>query len=69
MLDAIVTFGLVAAAAVYVAWRLFLSRKAKQRIRGLLNGQAECCPADEASGQCPGGCSGCDHAAPAPRQR
>jgi hypothetical protein len=64
MIDAIVTYAVVACAATFVAWRFFLPARLKLRIRhGLAGTKAPCAPEPE-SGQCGVGCSGCSLASP-----
>ena len=56
MIDAIVTFSLVACAALYVVWKLLLPTSIKRRV-GL--GRPGPCPAGTRTSQCPSGCPGC----------
>tara|TARA_R110002020_G_scaffold87061_1_gene214895 strand:- start:7678 stop:7884 length:207 start_codon:yes stop_codon:yes gene_type:complete len=67
MTDAIVTYGLVAGAALYVVWKLFLPQSVKMRIRLGLTGRTAPCPLEPRTSSCPVGCSGCALAAPRKR--
>lgn len=65
MLDAAVTFTIVAAAAAFVLWRVVLPAGLRARLRRAAG--RDCVSESPASG-CPGGCSGCAAAAPRARK-
>ncbi len=62
-IDQAVVFAIVAVAAGYVVWRIFLPVQVKTKIRYRLAGKdAPCAPVQDAG--CAGGCVGCAVAAP-----
>ncbi|WP_152599546.1 hypothetical protein [Hoeflea sp. BAL378] len=61
MIDAIITYSLVASAALYVVWKLLLPASVK---RWIGHGRPGPCPAGSRSSQCPSGCSGCTLGSP-----
>ena len=59
MLDAIVTYAIVAIASGFVVWRFFLPVRSRLRLKHAIAGTtAPCEPLAETQG-CAGGCSGC----------
>ncbi len=66
LLDQAVVFAIVAVAAAYVVWRIFLPVQVKTKIRYRLAGKdAPCAPVQDNG--CGGGCAGCAVAAPRSR--
>ncbi|MBC7280931.1 hypothetical protein [Hoeflea sp.] len=59
MMDAILTYSLVALAALYVLRKLILPATVRRRISHGLSGRTTPCISDQQAGQCPAGCSGC----------
>lgn len=64
LLDQIVTFTIVAAAAAFVLWRFMLPARLRLVIRHRLSGGREPCAPQPEGGGCTVGCAGCSLAAP-----
>jgi hypothetical protein len=64
MVDAALTFVIVAAAALFVVWRVALPAGLRARLK---RAAGRDCVADASASGCPGGCSGCALATPRAR--
>lgn len=58
-LDVTLTFMIVALAAAYVIWRVFLPVRWRTRMRSFLKGEKAPCAPEPETGACAVGCSGC----------
>lgn len=57
--DAILTYLIVAAAAGFVVWRIFLPLRVRIWLRYALRGRKAPCATEPETGGCAVGCSGC----------
>lgn len=59
MIDAIITYGIVAIAAFVVLWKVILPQRVRMTLRYKVMGTSEACPPEKFEGNCAGGCPGC----------
>ncbi len=59
MIDAIITYAIVAIAAGFVLWKLVLPVRVKTFVRYTLAGKKAPCAPVSTEGGCAGGCPGC----------
>ncbi|MCC2099436.1 MAG: hypothetical protein KDJ29_21270 [Hyphomicrobiales bacterium] len=68
MVEAILTYLIVAMAAAFVIWKIFLPVRTRTILRAVMSGQQAPCDPDADTAGCSGGCSGCTLAQPAARK-
>ncbi len=69
MIDTILTYAIVAVAAVFVVWKIILPVRARTKLRYALAGRDAPCAPDAAESGCAGGCPGCGLAKGAEKRR